>query len=102
MAKLTFDYKMRARVWLYPGPAAWHFVTLPKKESTQIRSLFGKSQRGWGSLPVIATVGKTQWKTSIFADKSAGAYVLPLKADVRKKEGIVSDRMIDFEVRIEP
>ena len=98
----AFEYKMRARVWLYPGPAGWHFVTLPRKQSEEIRALFARSQRGWGSLPVIATVGKTSWKTSIFADKKSGAYVLPLKADIRKKEKVVLDHLIDFAVQIKP
>ncbi len=39
-----------------------------------------------GSLPVIATIGKTIWKTSIFPDKKICSYLLPLKAEVRKKE----------------
>jgi hypothetical protein len=98
----VFKYKMRARVWLYPGPAAWHFVTLPKKQSAEIRALFGKSQHAFGSLPVVATVGKTSWKTSIWVDKKSGAYLLPLKADVRKKEGISLDQMLDFAVQINP
>jgi len=37
---------------------------------------------------VIATVGRTSWKTSIFPDKKRGAYLLPLKAAVRTKEKI--------------
>ena len=98
----ALEFKMRARVWLYPGAAGWHFVTLPKKQSEEIRTLFGKSQRGWGSLPVIATVGKTSWKTSIFADKKAAAYLLPIKADVRKKERVALDQMIAFTVQITP
>jgi hypothetical protein len=68
--------------------AGWHFVTLPKKESDEIKKNFGAKKRGWGSLRVTATIGKTTWKTSIFPDKKAGAYLLPLKAEVRKKEGI--------------
>jgi hypothetical protein len=98
----AFEYKMRARVWLYSGPAAWHFVTLPRKQSDEIKALFGKAQRGWGSLPVIATMGKTSWKTSIWADKKSGAYLLAIKAEVRKKEGIAVDQLVDFKVQIRP
>lgn len=81
-------YRIRAKVWLYPGMAGWHFITLPKKQSAEITKLFGILKQGWGSLPVLVTVGKTSWKTSIFPDKKRGAYLLPLKAEVRKKEGI--------------
>ena len=99
---IKLEYKTRAKVWLYPGAGGWHFVTLPAKDSAAIKKAFGVAQRGWGSLPVIATVGKTSWKTSIFPDKKIGAYVLPLKADVRKKENIQLDRVIAFSVQIQP
>ncbi len=79
---------MRLAVWLYPGNAAWHFVTVPKKVSATIRDRFGDGARGWGSLPVTAAVGSSRWDTSIFPDKKSGSYLLPLKAAVRKNEGI--------------
>ncbi|MDP3696445.1 MAG: DUF1905 domain-containing protein [Candidatus Taylorbacteria bacterium] len=60
------------------GLGSWHFLTLP----------------------VRVTIGKTSWKTSIFPDKKAGAYLLPLKNEVRKKEKIVKDDMVTFEVEI--
>lgn len=63
---------------------------------------FGKNARGWGSLPVVVTLGKTSWKTSIFPDKREGAYLLPLKADVRKKEGIFKGDIITFYIEIKP
>ena len=43
--------------------------------------------RGFGSIPVKAQIGKTEWKTSIFPTKE-GTYLLPVKAIVRNKEGI--------------
>jgi len=52
-------YNFHAKVWLYPGLAAWHFVTVPKKDSGMIKKLFGDIAAGFGSLPVTATIGKT-------------------------------------------
>jgi len=80
--------------------AGWHFVTLPKKQSELIKSRFGALKRGWGSLPVLVTIGKTSWKTAVFPDRKAGDYLLPLKADVRKKEKISSGDTITFHVEI--
>lgn len=80
--------------------AGWHFVTLPKKQSDEIRVRFGSMKRGWGSLPVAVTIGKTSWKTSIFPDKRAGAYLLPLKAAVRAKEKIRDGDLITFLVEV--
>jgi hypothetical protein len=81
-------YRIAAKVWLHQGKAAWHFVTLPKDQSAAIRWLYGGAKRGWGSLPVTVTIRETRWTTSIFPDRKAGAYLLPLKADIRKKENI--------------
>ena len=88
-AILKNKYQIRSEVWLYPGQtSAWHFVSLSKKQSEEIDKKFGDKRRGWNSFPVSVTLGKTKWKTSIFFDKREGAYILPLKAGVRKKEGI--------------
>ncbi len=78
-------YKMNEKVWLYSGRASWHFVNVNKKVSKKIKELFGVSGRGFGSIPVMVTVGKTSWKTSIFPDKKRCVYMLPKKADIGKK-----------------
>jgi hypothetical protein len=96
----TCTYKMKAKVWLYSGMAAWHFITLPQKESAKIKEIFGGVKKGWGSIPVQVTIGNTTWKTSIFPDKKTGAYLLPLKADVRKKEKIFEGDTINFIIEI--
>ncbi len=94
------QYSMRGKVWLYPGVATWHFLTLPKTKSKEITTLFGNIKRGWGSLPVIVRIGTTSWRTSIFPDSKAGAYLLPLKAEVRKKVGIASGDTITYVIEI--
>ena len=91
---------MKGEVWLYQGMSAWHFLTLPKKEAREIKECFGAKKRGWGSLRVIAKIGKTEWKTSIFPDKRADSYLLPLKADVRKKENVREGDRVFFRVSL--
>jgi hypothetical protein len=93
-------YQIRAKVWLYPGKAGWYFVTLPETTSDEINIKFEDKKRGWGSLPVSVTVGSTSWKTSIFPDKKAGAYLLPIKAEVRKREGIAADSQVSLLIEI--
>lgn len=84
-------FKVQGVVWLYPGDSsAWHFVTLPRSASEEIRELTRSVKRGWGSVPVRATLGKTTWETSMFPDRKANAYLLPLKAQVRKRERITA------------
>ncbi|MBI2048496.1 MAG: DUF1905 domain-containing protein [Parcubacteria group bacterium] len=92
---------MQAKVWLYPGTtAAWHFAYIDKKVSEQIRAEQAKKpRRGWGSVRVRATIGKTSWDTSIFPDKD-GPYLLPIKLAVRKKEGIGDGDRITLTIAI--
>ena len=80
--------RVRSKLWLYPGPGGWHFITLPSKHAREIKTSLRGMRRGWGSLPVKATIGKTSWKTSIFPERKSASYVLPVKADVRKRENI--------------
>ncbi len=101
MAKNIFTVK--GEVWLYPSDvASWHFVTLPKKESTAIKATYGDQSPGWGSLPVLVTLGSSQWKTSIFPDKHSGGYLFPLKATVRAKEHIRQGDNINFSIEVLP
>lgn len=83
-------YTIQAKLWIYPGPVPWHFVTIDKKESSEIKEKYGKIRRGFGSIPVSVTVGETGWNTSVFPNKD-GTYLLPIKASVRKKENIFED-----------
>ena len=87
-------YSFSSTVWLYPGMAGWHFVTIPEDVSEEIQDRFSDQKRGWGSLPVEVTIGTTTWKTSIFPDTKTKAFVLPIKAEVRKKEGITADTSV--------
>src|ERR1041385_9292372 len=82
-------YRFTAQVRRHDGPVPWSFVDLPKAQAREIRMrTAGVTGRGWGSIHVEATVGKTTWRTSIFPAKERGSYVLPLKAEVRTAEGI--------------
>jgi hypothetical protein len=84
------DYKFSGKVWLWSGKAAWHFITLPKDISQDIKTNFGDNRPGWGAVPVEVKIGSTAWKTSIFPDKKLDAYLLPLKSEIRKKTSITA------------
>ncbi len=100
MKKAT--YKISPKVWIYPSSvASWHFVTVPKKESAQIKKSFVGLTKGWGSLPVVVALGKSKWNTSIFPDSKSGTYILPLKAAIRKKEGIMADDVVKISFTIQ-
>jgi hypothetical protein len=81
-------FKFDADVWQYKGPAGWWFISLPNTLSEDIRSIFKSEEEGWGRLKVTAQIGNTEWKTAIWYDTKLRCYILPLKAEVRKKEKI--------------
>jgi Domain of unknown function (DUF1905) len=85
--------------WTGDAPAAWHFITLPEDAAGQVRFVTGKA-RGFGSVRVKAMIGKSAWKTSLFPDKKSKSYLLPVKADIRKAEGLVEGRQVS--VTLEP
>lgn len=97
---LKRSFKIKAKVWLYSGVNPWHFASVPKKASEEIKKNFGKFAKGWGSLPVLVTIGKTTWNTSIFPDKRSGTYLFPLKVDVRKKEDIWEGDIVSISFKI--
>jgi Domain of unknown function (DUF1905) len=84
-------------IWTSPeAPASWHFLTIDGEAGDAIRAtalmrrLEGGQKRGWGSIRVTATIGDTSWQTSVFPAKESGGYLLPVKAAVRKSEGLAA------------
>lgn len=87
-----------ARLWRWTGGngGSWHFLTIAGDAAEALagtalmRRLEGAG-RGFGSLRVSATIGQTTWQTSVFPQKSsvgAPEWLLPVKAAVRKAEGL--------------
>jgi hypothetical protein len=99
----TNEYTFKAKVWLWEtdkAPASWHFVSVPSKYAIDIKEIFSTNKRGFGSLKVKASIGKTTWNTSIFPDNKSETYLLPLKKDVRDKEHIVVDQTRQIKITI--
>ena len=98
---MSVRYDFTAKLWRSPGAAGWHFVTLPVDMSAQIRAIAGGLLNSFGTLRIVATIGATSWKTSLFADTKKNAFVLPVKADVRRKEGIGHDDEVAVSVELD-
>jgi len=80
--------KFEAALWRYDGKAAWFFITIPKEASAWIRFVSTENRSAWGSVPVRVTIGGSDWQTSVFPDSKIGGYLLPVKAAIRKREGL--------------
>jgi hypothetical protein len=88
------------RLWRYPGESAWHFISVPVTLSQEIEFYFSHLKRGWGSLPVMVSVKNVTWNTSIFADKKTGTYLLPIKAEIRKKAALQVNDELQIEMTV--
>ncbi len=81
---LTFEF--RAPLWVWEVRRdLWTFVTLPDEASEEILARAGGFGRGFGSVPVRATIGASTWRTSIFPKSADGPYDLPVKRAVRER-----------------
>lgn len=81
------------KVKVFNIEAAWFFIEIPKNKVPNVE------RRGWGSVPIMATVGKTTWRTSIFPIKK-DHYFIPLKKQVRKKEDIFEGDTITISYKV--
>jgi Domain of unknown function (DUF1905) len=91
--------------WTTPSaPAAWFFVTIDGTtgealSGTAIMRRLEGGSRGFGSLKVVATIGGSTFKTSVFPSKELG-WLLPVKASVRKAEGLVEGDAVEVVLEV--
>lgn len=102
MSSTESTYEIRAKLWKWSGgKVAWFFVTLPARTSREIRLVdAGPTRRGFGALRTEATIGKTTWNTSVFPSSGLKAYLLPVKASVRKAEKLVEGKPVSLTLKI--
>ncbi|MFZ4715196.1 MAG: DUF1905 domain-containing protein [Bacteriovoracaceae bacterium] len=92
------EYFFRGKLWKHNGPGGWCFITVPKVHSRKIRKIHISSEEGWGRLKTLAIIGESSWKTAIWFDTKADAYLLPVKSLIRKQEKLQVGTK--FEVRL--
>lgn len=97
---MSVKYQFSAKSWEYSGKGAWVFVTLPHKISQEIREVFLQNEEGWGRLKVTAKISETEWQTAIWFDSKQKTYLLPLKAEIRKKEKIELGKNVEVTILI--
>ena len=93
------DLRFRGEIWFWRGPAPWYFVTVPEAECGQLEATAGLVSYGWGMIPVTAQIGGTTWTTSLFPKDDR--YVVPVKAAVRRAEGLEEGATADVRLTME-
>ena len=89
-------------LWIWRGSDAagrWYFVTVPEEQSAEIRAHAFGTPRGFGSVKVEARVEDVVWRTSVFP-LNGGGYLLPVKAEVRRKADIAAGDEVTVELEL--
>ena len=75
------QFRFRAKIIHWPGPAPHFFVQIPPDRVEQLRQAARAVSYGWGMIPVRAAIGDFAFTTSLFPKDET--YLLPIKAAVR-------------------
>jgi len=76
----------------------WHFISFPRGLAKEVRDNHKLQEEGWGRMKAIARIGGSEWSTAIWFDTKNDTYLLPVKAEIRRKEGVVIGQDIDVAV----
>ena len=80
------NIEFNGKIWFWKEPAPWFFVTVPARQSRDLKAISGFVTYGWGVIPVHVRIGKTEWTTSLFPKEDR--YIVPIKASVRNSENL--------------
>lgn len=73
-------------IWYWRGPAPWYFITVPERQCQELADVSRSVSYGWGVIPVTVRIGASEFTTSLFPKD--GRYLVPVKAAVRRAEGL--------------
>jgi hypothetical protein len=71
---------------------------IPEECVGEVHYAARRASYGWGCVPVTARIGDVTFTTSLFPRD--GGYLLPLKAEVRRKAAIAPDRVLAATIAI--
>lgn len=95
------EFKAEVWIWRSDNGVGWHFVTLPPAARDGVRAeIEGMPRRGFGSVKVRAMIGRSTVETSLFPVKEYDSYLLPLKAKLRKDNGISAGDEITVRLEV--
>jgi len=79
------EFQFLATVIEWRGPAPFFYADIPVDQSDDVKDA-AKGLEYWGQVPVVVRIGDTEFTTALFPKD--GRYLLPLRTDVRRAEGI--------------
>jgi hypothetical protein len=93
------ELEVTGPVFTWRGPAPYYFVRVEDPQAAEIEAASQMVTYGWGMIPATITLGGTEWYTALWPKD--GLYVVPLKAWVRKAEGVDEDDVVTLRIRID-
>lgn len=80
------------------GPAPFLFAPVPDGQVGAIRYAAMTESYGWGVVPVVATIGTSEFATSLFPRD--GGYLLPIKVAVQRAAGVGLGDRVEVRMRV--
>jgi hypothetical protein len=90
--------ELTGEVFYWRGPAPYLFVSVPEKQSADLKAISSMVTYGWGVIPVHVRIGKTEWQTSLFPKE--GRYLVPIKKSVQKSENLGVGDKVDLQLEV--
>ena len=78
------NIKFKGQLIYWRGPSPFHFIPIPENQSKKIKEISSQLTYGWGVIPVLGKVGKTDFSTALIPKD--GIYYVPIKNQVRFAE----------------
>lgn len=97
------EFTVTGKVGLWPSSkpgGGWHHLIVKGRTATEIRYAALGRTGGFGSIKVRATIGQTEWQTSLFPHRDSGGFIILLKAEVRRREGIKAGKQVKLQLII--
>ncbi|SDO33688.1 protein of unknown function [Nakamurella panacisegetis] len=92
------EFVFDGEIWYWRGPSPYHFLTIPDGDADAIGAQARELTYGWGMIPVQVRIGRTEWRTAMFAKD--GGYVLPIRDNVRRAEDLHLGDEVTARVRV--
>lgn len=95
---VRIKYEFAGLLWKHSSPGGWHFVSLPGNTSKEIRENFKWQEEGWGRMKALVQIRGIKWETAIWFDNKMKTYLLPVKAEIRSKAGLETDKTYKIDI----
>jgi hypothetical protein len=90
--------KFKGAMIEWRGPSPFYFVPVPEVQSKKIKAMAAQLTYGWGVIPVLGKIGKTDFSTALIPKD--GVYYLPIKNAVRFSEKLEVGSEVIVSIRL--